>query len=243
MTAIKALQPLQKALSLHASVQESLRNYIRDNELKAGAPLPPEGELARQLGVSRNSVREAIKALESLGVLETRRGIGVFVKEFSFQPLLDNLAYGLSDMLRDVEELREIRRVLETGLIHKTIAMISDEEVAELRKITAIMRDRAERGESFAEEDQRFHELLFRCQNNRMLSELIAIFWRAFYKASDFTNLENPDPVATWRDHHEIVEAVAARDVERARRRLDDHYASLSEVVLKNRLKLSGKTG
>src|SRR5690606_11087720 len=154
---------------------------------------------------------------------------------------IDNLAYGLSDMLRDVEELREIRRVLETGLIHKTIAMISEEDIAELRKVTALMRERAERGESFAEEDQRFHQLLFRCQNNRMLSELIAIFWRAFYKASDFTNLQNRDPVSTWRDHHEIVEAVAARDVERARQRLDDHYAGISEVIRENRLKLSGK--
>ena len=101
--------------------------YIEENRLKAGDPLPPEGDLAQQLGVGRNSVREAIKSLKSLGVLETRRGIGVFVKAFSFQPLLENLAYGLQISLRDVEELREIRRVLETGLIDKTVAMIGDE--------------------------------------------------------------------------------------------------------------------
>jgi DNA-binding FadR family transcriptional regulator len=220
---------------LHVTVQESLRDYIESNGLKAGDPLPPETFLAQQLGVGRNSVREAIKALESLGILETRRGVGVFVKEFSFQPLLDNLAYGLGDSLRDIEELREIRRVLETGLIGKTIAQISEADIAELRAVTERMRQRAERNESFVEEDQQFHELLFRCQNNRMLNGLIEVFWRAFYKASDFANLTNADPLSTWRDHHEIVEAIVARDVEKARTRLDEHYEGIKQVIDRNK--------
>ncbi|SIT58958.1 GntR family transcriptional regulator [Mesorhizobium prunaredense] len=232
----KSIEPLTRPPLLHVSVQESLRKYIQSNQLKAGDPLPPETFLAQRLGVGRNSVREAIKALESIGILETRRGIGVFVKEFSFKPLLDNLAYGLQDSLRDVEELREIRRVLETGLIAKTIEMISAEDIAALRQLTESMRRRAERQESFAEEDQQFHQLLFRCQNNHMLSALIDIFWVAFNKASNFTSLDNPTPLATWRDHHEIVEAVAAKDVDRARQRLDDHYRGIQQVIAKNRI-------
>ena len=231
----KPIKPLERPPLLHISVQESLRNYIEENNLAAGAPLPPETFLAQQLGVGRNSVREAIKALESLGILETRRGVGVFVKEFSFAPLLDNLAYGLQASLRDVEELREIRRVLETGLIDRTIEMIGEEDLAELRKVTERMRQKAERGESFAEDDQQFHQLLFRCQNNKMLSALIDIFWTAFYKASGFANLTNPTPLDTWRDHHEIVEAVAAKDVEAARRRLGDHYSGIQKVIAANR--------
>jgi len=235
MPVLKSIAPLSRAPLLHVTVQESLRNYIEANKLKAGDALPPESFLAQQLGVGRNSVREAIKALESIGILETRRGIGVFVKEFSFKPLLDNLAYGLQDSLRDVEELREIRRVLETGLIAKTIEMISAEDLAELRAATEGMRLKAERNESFAAEDQRFHQLLFRCQNNHMLSALIDIFWIAFTKASDFTNLDNESPLDTWRDHHEIVEAIAAKDVERARHRLDEHYRGIQRVIAKNR--------
>jgi len=235
MATMKSIKPLSRPPSLHVTVQESLRGYIEDNGLRAGNPLPPETFLAQQLGVGRNSVREAIKALESLGILETRRGIGVFVKEFSFQPLLDNLAYGLGDSLRDVEELREIRRVLETGLISKTIELIPPEDIAELRAVTERMRERAERHESFAEEDEQFHRLLFRCHNNRMLAGLIEVFWRAFYKASDFANLTNSDPLATWRDHHEIVEAIVARDVEKARTRLDEHYQGIMQVIEKNK--------
>lgn len=229
------LTRLERPQSLHQTVQENLRSYIVENELKAGAPLPPEGLLAQQLGIGRNSVREAIKSLESLGVLETRRGIGVFVKEFSFQPLLDNLAYGLGDTLRDVQELLEIRRVLETGLIERTVMEIADQDLVELRLLTNKMRVSAERGESFPQEDRDFHQLLFRCQNNRMLTRLIDVFWQAFYKASGFASLENADPMRTWQDHHAIVEAVASREVDAARRRMDDHYAGISQVLKQNR--------
>ena len=239
MSDLKSMTPLSRAPLLHVTVQESLKQYIETNQLKAGDPLPPETFLAQQLGVGRNSMREAIKALESLGILETRRGIGVFVKEFSFKPLLDNLAYGLQDSLRDVEELREIRRVLETGLIGKTIEMIAETDLAALRDVTARMKVRAERQESFAKEDQQFHQLLFRCQNNHMLSALIDIFWTAFNKASNFSNLDNPNPLDTWRDHHEIVEAVARKDVGQARQRLDDHYRGIQQVIARNRGKPS----
>ncbi len=231
----RPLRPLEKAPLLHISVQESLRSYIEENALEAGAPLPPESFLAQQLGVGRNSVREAIKALESLGVLETRRGVGVFVKEFSFKPLLDNLAYGLQASLRDIEELRQIRLVLETGLIDKTIEMISAEDLEELRQVTERMRAKAESNQSFAQEDQQFHKLLFRCQNNQMLSSLIDIFWTAYYKTSGFADLENPNPLSTWRDHHDIVEAVAARDVDAARERLATHYSGIQQVVAQSR--------
>ena len=237
---LKSIKPLERPPLLHVSVQESLRNYIEGNKLAAGDPLPPEAFLAQQLGVGRNSVREAIKALESVGILETRRGVGVFVKEFSFQPLLDNLAYGLQASLRNVEELREIRQVLESGLIDKTIAMIGAEDIAALRAVTERMRQRAERNESFAEEDQLFHQLLFRCQNNQMLSALIDIFWIAFYKASDFANLDNPNPLATWRDHQQIVDAIEARDVAAPGARLAAHYSGIREVVASNQPKTSG---
>lgn len=230
----KALKRIEKPQSLHVSVQESLKSYIDTNALKGGDPLPPESWLASQLGVSRNSLREGVKALESVGILETRRGSGVFVREFSFTPLLDHLAYGLRGTLRDVDELREIRRVLEVALIEKTIEMINEDGISALRDVTARMKVRAELSESFAEEDQLFHQLLFQCQGNSMLTKLIDVFWIAFYKASDFVNLTNPDPLATWRDHHEIVEAVAARDVEAARQHLDHHYHGILRVIAEN---------
>ncbi|TNM63316.1 FadR/GntR family transcriptional regulator [Aliirhizobium smilacinae] len=232
---LKSIKPLTRAPLLHVSVQESLRNFISDNGLIPGTMLPAESDLANQLGVSRNSLREGIKALESLGVLEARRGVGIFVKAFSFEPLLDNLAYGLGGALRQVEELIEIRRVLEAGMIGRTLAMISDHDIAELRDTVNRMGAHAKRGESFADEDQRFHTLLFRCQNNETFTRLIDIFWLAFYKASDFVNLDNADPVATWKDHAAIVDAVEKKDLVEVKKRLDHHYEGISRVIAANK--------
>lgn len=232
---VKSIKPLKRAPLLHVSVQESLRAYIEDNHLDAGAPLPPEGELATQLGVSRNSVREGIKALESVGVLESRRGIGVFVKAFSFEPLLENLAYGLGGALKQIEEVIIIRRTLEVGLIEQTIALIGPSDIRELRETCDKMKARAERGESFPDEDRYFHQLLFRCQKNEVLLRLIEVFWLAFYKASDFVNLENADPIQTWRDHAAIVDAVEARDLAAAKDRLANHYAGINRVIAGNK--------
>lgn len=232
---LKSIKPLARAPLLHVSVQESLRAYISDNGLKPGTMLPAESELANQLGVSRNSLREGIKALESLGVLDARRGVGIFVKAFSFEPLLDNLAYGLGGALRGIEEVIEIRRTLEVGLIGKTLEMIGDADIAELRATVDRMGVHARRGMSFADEDQLFHTLLFRCQNNETLTRLIDVFWLAFYKASDFVNLENIDPVATWRDHAAIVDAIEAKDLAEAQKRLDRHYEGISRVIAANK--------
>lgn len=216
--------PIQRAPLLHASVQESVRAYIEHNRLRAGDPIPNEGELARLLNVSRNSVREALKGLESLGIIEVRRGIGVFVKEFSFESLLDNLAFGLQEVFREVENVLEIRKILEVAMIDEAIEKITAEDLLELRATLDVMREKAERRESFGFEDQRFHQLLFRGIGNRVLIRLNDVFWMAFYKAANFANLEDPDPLATWRAHYEIYEAVLARDVALARQKLDSHY-------------------
>jgi DNA-binding FadR family transcriptional regulator len=228
---MKSIKALNRPPLLHVSVQESLKAYIDDGQLLAGAALPPESDLAQQLGVSRNSVREAIKALESVGILETRRGIGVFVSDFSFNPLLDHLPYGLGRELKDVGDVLQIRCTLEYGLIEQCVAMIGDDDLKALRATLDAMRGKAEKGETFADEDQLFHQLLFRCLNNRVLDRLLEIFWVAFHKASGFFRMDNPDPIATWRDHEEIFEAVAARDAVRARDKLECHYAGIRGVL------------
>jgi DNA-binding FadR family transcriptional regulator len=215
--------------ALFRSVQDIIKNYILENNLSAGAPLPPETKLARQLGVSRSSVREAVKALESLGILETRRGSGLFVQDFSFEPLLENLPYGLLFDLHQLADLLVIRRVLEIGMIEAALAVITPEQLTQLQLLTKQMLLKAEQGQTFPAEDREFHATLFASLQNQMLLKLLDTFWLTFHKAAQLTDLQDHDPMRTYRDHVAILEAVVAGEVAQVRRALDQHYLSLEK--------------
>ena len=226
------LKPLARSATLFHLTQESIKNYILENGLHPGDPLPPETHLARQLGISRNSVREAVKALESLGILETRPGSGLFVSNFSFEALLDNLAYGLMTDLQDLADLLEVRRVLETGMIEAAMPGLANGRLDTLKHLSEKMLAWAEKGDTFPEEDREFHNTLYRHLDNNALLKVLDVFWLAFRKASDHADINDHDPMSTYRDHVAIVDAVATGNAERVRVALDLHYASLE-----NRLK------
>jgi DNA-binding FadR family transcriptional regulator len=223
------LEKINRPKPLHLSVQDAIKEYITDNNLHAGDPLLPETELAKRLGVSRNSIREGVKALESMGILETRRGIGVFVRDFSFDPILDNLPYGLLQDLKVLSDLLEIRQVLETGMIAKIVPMVSDQDLEELHEVLSQMKSRANKGEPFREEDREFHRKLFQNANNDVLIKLLDLFWLTFSKTSAYADLEDRYPMQTYLDHAAIVDAIADGNVNETRSALTQHYTSIQE--------------
>jgi DNA-binding FadR family transcriptional regulator len=224
---VKPLEAIARPKLVHESAQEAIREYVLHNNLGAGDPLPGEMELARQLGISRNSVREAIRALESIGVLEVRRGRGVFVREFSFEPLLEGLAYGLLVQLREVEELLDIRCVLETGMVDRAIATLDEHALAELRATVDQMGSLAAQGKPFEDDDRRFHTLIFSGIESRTFLRLLDVFWMAYRNASRQVGVD-PDPRRTWRDHVAILEALEVGDGEGARKALEAHYSGIN---------------
>jgi DNA-binding FadR family transcriptional regulator len=228
------LKQVERTTVLYRSVQGFVKNYILDNNLRAGDSLPPETELSRQLGVSRNSVREAVKALESLGVLETRHGSGLFVRGFSFEPLLENLPYALLFDLQQLADLQEVRRLLEVGVIEEAVQTISNGQLAQLQGVIDEMHARAQRGQNVFEEDKEFHRVLFQHLNNQVLSKLLDIFWETFHKASILTAVErDANPMRNYRNHAAILEAILGRDVAQARTALYQHYADFERRLQK----------
>ncbi|TDD94264.1 FadR family transcriptional regulator [Jiangella asiatica] len=212
-------------LPLHKTVQDEIRHYIIKQDLRPGDPLKPEAELARMFGVSRNSVREAVKALESTGVLETRRGSGVYIKDFSFAPLLDNLPYGLMQGRRALGDLVALRKALEAGMIADAMAAITPRRIEALREVLSDMGRRAARGEDITEQDREFHRLLFADLGNEMLLQLFDLFWQAYNRAAP------PQPGRDRRQIHrlhvDIVDAVLSGDAERAREAVRQHYVGI----------------
>ncbi len=225
------LRPLAKPPSLHLSVQVALKDYITSADLKPGDPLPAESELARQLGVSRNSVREAVKALETVGIVETRRGSGVFVGTFSFDPLLEALPYALMVDTHDLIDLLDVRGALEDAMAPRAIEHQTDDQLMRLRTVLRAMRQRAEAHEPIDAEDRAFHRTLFDVIGNRVLLRLIDIFWESFHRAALHVDLGNDQPLATWQDHERIVDAFERRDVHAMRTMLDRHYDGIRTLL------------
>lgn len=221
---------LARAEPLHKSVQDAIRQYILDHKLEPGDALATEVELAQRLGVSRNSVREAVKSLQSVGLLESRHGSGLFVKAFSWDPLLDNLAYDLMKDLRSLAELLEVRQVLELGLLPQAVQRLTPEQNEEIDALLVRMKARATLGQGFPEEDRQFHRVLFRELQNGTVLKLLDVFWLAYRRAAESeADLVDVDPVGTYEAHRRIAEAVHAGDEAGAYRALEEHYRAIRD--------------
>jgi DNA-binding FadR family transcriptional regulator len=222
------MQTLPRPPSVYEAVQDALKSHILESGLRPGDMLEPEGRIAERLGVSRVTVREAVKALSSLGILESRRGSGVFVREFSFDAVLDALPYGLLTDLRRLDEVLEIRRVLEAGLIERVVDEITPSRLGELRAVLARMWTHAGDPDALAADDRAFHRALLADLGNETALKLLDVFWRAFRTAVERVDLRTDAPARTIEDHAAIVEAVAGGDAVGARRALEHHYAGIA---------------
>jgi DNA-binding FadR family transcriptional regulator len=223
-----AARPTLNALKrtpLLYQIQEEIKSYIIRNGLGPGDALPSEGDLARQLGISRNSVREAVKSLDVLGVVESRPGSGLFVKAFSFDAIVDNLPYGLLFDVKTVSDLLEVRAHLEYGLVDRVIESVTEAQLADLLVVLTAMADAAATGRYDADADKRFHQLLYQHLDNPVLVRVLDMMWLVVRRARELSQVVDPtDPIETVHSHERIYAALEARDVEAMRAAFDHHY-------------------
>lgn len=232
---------LKRPQLLYQAVQDEVKSYIIEHALVPGDALPPETELAEQLGVSRNSVREAVKSLETLGIVEARTGAGLFVRNFSFDPLLENLAYGLMFDLKDLADILEIRFHIEHSMIDQAVATVTAEQVQQLYAILEHMRTPMTRGEDYTEEDRLFHRTLWANVKNRSVGKIVDVFWMIFSQARRHASVpSNPDQLEIYQWHVDIVKAMEERNVEAARVAMVRHYGNIQKVLEEMRIHRNG---
>src|SRR5262249_41861933 len=173
----------------------------------------------------RLSLREATKSLESLGVLEARQGEGIFVKPFSFEPILNNLPYGLFVYGKSLQDLFLVRRGLEAGLIGMVAERITAADLSALDVLVEEMAAHARRGQPIVEPDRAFHLALFCPLDNQLVLRLIALFWDAYHRLRTETHPAPSDPVRVHRIHAAVVGALRSGDRAAAVDALDHHFA------------------
>lgn len=210
---MKPKNAMSVRIPTYRQAQLDIKEYIRRNDLKPGDALPNEGRFAEEIGISRLSLREALKALDSLGIVETRHGEGVFVKAFSFDSILENLPYAMSMTDAQVKNLLYTRAYLELGAIPDVVMHIGPHHIQRMRELAEAMLERASRGLPYQEEDHAFHVEMYRCLGNEFLDSLIDLFWRAFNKMDSNAKPTSQDLLEVGaRGHMYVVEMLEQRD-------------------------------
>lgn len=210
-------------------VIEHVKRMIATGELKAGDRLPIEKDLAAQLGVSRGSLREAVRSLATLGVLETRQGDGTYVTKLDPQSLLRPLEFwaGLQEATQSVD-LLAVRRVLETESAGLAAVRLTDEEFDELEAILADIDTGLTSGdlapEHFIDADAEFHRRIARASGNSALAALIDTLMTRTLRGRLWRAITERDSVGeAHAEHRAILAALRTRDAERARIRMAAH--------------------
>ncbi|SFQ25586.1 transcriptional regulator, GntR family [Variovorax sp. 770b2] len=218
------LVPLQtvEPQRLYRQIADQLRALIAKGEFAVGARLSAERDLAKQLGVSRPSVREALIALEVEGWVEVRTGSGVYVLDRSHRA-----AAPVAPTEWGPLELIRARRVIEgeTAAIAATAGKRKD--VDAMTRAIEVMREMADRKVMPLEGDRAFHLAIVSASGNVVLVETVQNFWDS-RKGPIFTRLGGYfENVSSWRsaiaEHEAIRDAVAARDAEGARAAMHAH--------------------
>ena len=218
--------------SLNVVTQDHIKDYIIENDLKPGDPLPSEGEFAQELGISRGPVREAVKSLESLGIIEVRHGEGLFVREWNFDPVLATLQFGMRVSPETLVELYQIRKWLEIAVIGDAVKRISDDELMQLN-ILMLQWERAIKvGKAYIQFDEEFHRIILGTLQNQTLMKLFSSFWLAFYNHEN-GELYSPDRDWVINAHRNVVEAIKKRDPELARQALQEQFLGFQERIRK----------
>jgi len=141
----------------YEQVAEQIQGLIARGVLKAGDRLPPERELVSKFGVGRGSIRDAIRTLEVMGIVEPRQGHGTVVRELSAESLVVPLASVLSEKRHLVGELLDVRRMIEPALANRAARNATPEEIGKLEEILRRQQAKVRRGEPGIEEDSEFH--------------------------------------------------------------------------------------
>lgn len=232
---------LPPRLPAYKLVALSIKEFIESNGLKKGDALPAEAAFAQQLGISRPSLREGVKALQSVGILESRHGEGVFVADFSFDPIVDNLPYSLLADDAQLLHLLEVRTALEVGMIPKIVHTIPAQDIVKLRQLASRMYELALKDFSFENEDREFHATLFGCLNNPFLNRLVDLFWQVFHRMSDsLPKSDSSSRRQTALEHIAIVEKLESGDGASLQQAHERHFEEIHKRIMKLRVRPGG---
>lgn len=209
---------------------EKIKSMIVSGTLRAGDRLPKESDLAAELGLSRSSLREAVKALSLVNILDVRRGDGTYVTSLQPPLLLEALNF-IVDFHRDaaVLEFLQVRRILEPAAAAMAAERISDEEIEGLGRLLDSLGPHPD-VEDLVANDLEFHRRISACCGNSVLCSLLESLSGPTFRARVWRGITQAGSTErTLAEHRAILDALASRDPEVARSWSTAHIASVQQ--------------
>ena len=223
-------EPIETS-NIYMKVINQILTLIRNGTLKQGDQLPSETELAKHFGVSRSSVREALKALEVLGILESKTGVGSFVKEGTLSDAAFSLLHELAEEGGPFE-IMEARKAIEPQIAFLAGLRRTTDDLQAIKRVLNLMEQQVAKGVPTMEVDLEFHLLLAAACRNPVLADCMRLIssrmQKRFWQAMQADSLMVPGRSAVYLGHHrKILEAIDEQNAPKAEAAMLEHLEAV----------------
>jgi len=225
----RLIAPIKKT-RVAEEVADRIRILMLDGTFPAGEPLPSERHLAERFGVSRGSIRDALRNLETIGLLETRHGQGTFPHELSVDRLVAPLASVMAYRSDLQDELLDVRRMFEPAVARAAAQRATDEDLADLDRILEAQRQKLKDGQLAIVEDTAFHAILARATRNRVAMSIMATLNDLLVESRTESLNQKGRPGRSIEGHEAVVAAVRRHDADEASRAMYHHIDQIADL-------------
>jgi len=213
--------------SVSSSIFNMIFDNIMDGHLRPGDKLPTESEFVEKLGVGRNSVREALKVLTFLGIVQIKRGSGTFVSDSMSSSVLEPLILSLALDQQTPHHLIELRMLLEKGVAELVIDKASDEDIAKLEeannKLKRAAKQNTHEQHVLRDLDLNIHFTMFQITNNPFVEKVARAIYKLF--AASIEETVEFDPYQAYKNHQLYIKAIKDRDKEKTKENIEKAFA------------------
>ncbi len=229
--AIKSDFEVVRKNKVYEEVAKQIERLIL-KKLNPGDKLPSERELAETLKVSRSSIRDAIRGLELMGLVEPRQGAGTIVRETSAETLINPFTSALKHRRELVSELLDFRKMLEPPLAARAATHASADDIAEMEEILQRQEERQAQGDAAVAEDTEFHYSVALASDNSVVLKVLDILMDLLRDTRERSLQLEGRPQKSLAGHRRILAAIKRHDGEGAKAAMRRHIEDVEEIVL-----------
>ena len=208
-----------------------MKSLISEGKLKPGDRLPPERELIKQFGVSRPTLREALKSLTAMGFLEVKQTKRTFVKSMISERMQDPLSLLIKTDTQKIFDLIEVRKAMESWSAFHAAQRATEEDIEQLESIIKEMKEASEKGRSWEKEDADFHLAIAQATHNTIQTHIMSTIYDLLKESVARVFTDRTKVKKLLQQHYRIFSAIKNHSPEKARDRTLEHLDYVDSEV------------